>query len=224
MILKKKGKELVHCQLGQRFTLIVHSKVSVTPNTPADAKANRLVTMRNFPGAGPSFRGGTSPELAVHDQPRVTGTQWEHGVPFYSISGWDGFHEWFTFDVHQGETTHLAVEFREDIYFATGMLWDTAMTPLAVITPTPEADKDGVRAFHFNWLAPRTVRNAIIDCLETPLLTDVNATHTIATGCVLCLRADLRRAGRAFWQLLRGVLLRLGGQVCHPGQFSMEES
>ena len=147
------GKELIHCQLGQKFTLIVAPKVDVQPNTPQTAP---LVTTRLFPGASEGVRGRVGPVLEVHDQPRITGTQWTHGEPYYSISGWDGFHEWFTFDVHQGETTHLAVEFREDLYFATGMLWDTDMTPLAVLTPTPEADANGVRGFHFNWLAPRT--------------------------------------------------------------------
>jgi hypothetical protein len=137
------GKERIHCQLGQRFTLIVTAKVDVQPNTPEEAP---LVTERIIRGL----------DLEVHDRPRVTGTQWDHGVPFYSIAGWDGFHEWFRFDVHQGETTHLAVQFRDDVYFATGMLWDTDLSPLAVLTPTPEADQDGVRGFHFNWLAPRT--------------------------------------------------------------------
>ena len=137
------GAERVHCLLGQRFTLIVNAKMEVQPNTPEEAP---LVTERIVRGL----------DLEVHDRPRVTGTQWTHGVPVYSYSGWDGFHEWFRFDVHQGETTHLAVQFRKNVHFATGMLWDTDLSPLAVLTPTPEADQDGVRGFHFNWLAPRT--------------------------------------------------------------------
>ena len=139
------GSMLTHCMLGQRLRVDVSAnpRLGAAPNTPEEAP---LITTRNVYGS----------ELAVHDRPRVTATQWDHGVPYYSISGWDGFHEWFKFDVHQGETTHLAVQFREDVYFATGMLWDEEYTPLAILTPTPEANAEGVREFHFNWLAPVT--------------------------------------------------------------------
>jgi hypothetical protein len=54
------GKELTHCQLGQRFTLLVKPIVEASPNSPRTAP---LVTSRIYPGL----------ELEQHDQPRITG-------------------------------------------------------------------------------------------------------------------------------------------------------
>ena len=75
------GMSRDQCQLGQKVKVVVAPSLGLAPNEPAAAK----------PFTTPIVSGS---HLALWDQPIVTGSQWAY-TNANSLSGWDGFHEWF---------------------------------------------------------------------------------------------------------------------------------
>jgi hypothetical protein len=164
------GVSREQCQLGQKITVVVAPGLGLAPNGPGSDLSNKSVTVPRVAGQG----------LALWDQPVLTGTQWDNSRPLNSLSGWDGFHEWFQFDVHQGERVHIGVVSHSAVYFATGMLWDKrTLAPLATLSSSPAfpanslpypctgtgsirgcdfdpATPGGERTLVFDWVAPKS--------------------------------------------------------------------
>lgn len=117
------------CQLGQYQRVNVAPGRGLSENSPQTAKSVTTPVVQ-----------GT--DLVSWDQPIVTGTQWDTSgavSTLSSLAGWNGFFEWFEFDAHQDEHVEMRVVFHDDVHFATGMLWNQALKPLAVLSTTPAA-------------------------------------------------------------------------------------
>lgn len=158
------GATRVACQSGQSMVVDVAPDLGLLPNLPESAKA---LTVPRISGA----------DFAPADKPTVTGTQWD-ARPVSSMAGWDGFHEWFRFHVHRGETVTIAITLGEGMFFAVANVWDEAFV-LQNVTTTggdhdgdkeePETQWEGARKFAVQWTASATgayyltVRSFIVD-------------------------------------------------------------
>ena len=134
------GGTLADCQTGQHMAVEVVPDLGLTPNEPATAK---FLTRPRVAGA----------DLPSADQPLLTGTQWT-AEPVWSLSGWDGFHEWFAFHTHHGEQVTITISLGENVYYAVANIWDRDLTMHNATGSSSETEWGGAREFQVTWKAP----------------------------------------------------------------------